>query len=63
MTSAKKTFGTRIAGDSFIDGEYDADRWFKEMKGHEMDEERGERCSMCFNAFRETAEYAAPKRL
>lgn len=47
-------------GIPFIDGDYDADRWFKEMKGHEMDEERGERCSMCFEMrFVKTAEYAA----
>ncbi|HTL46724.1 MAG TPA: epoxyqueuosine reductase QueH [Verrucomicrobiae bacterium] len=47
-------------GIPFIDADYDADRWFQEMKGHEMDPERGERCSMCFEMrFVKTAEYAS----
>lgn len=46
-------------GIPFIDADYDADRWFESMKGHEMDPERGERCSMCFEMrFVKTAEYA-----
>jgi len=46
-------------GIPFIDGDYDAERWFQEMKGHEQDPERGERCSMCFEMrFVKTAEYA-----
>lgn len=49
----------RKNGIPFVDADYDADRWFEEMKGHEMDEERGERCSMCFEMrFVKTAEYA-----
>ncbi|OGW81182.1 MAG: hypothetical protein A2Z83_04000 [Omnitrophica bacterium GWA2_52_8] len=47
-------------GIPFIDADYDADRWFSEMKGHEQDVERGERCSMCFEMrFVKTAEYAS----
>lgn len=46
-------------GIPFIDGDYDDDRWFEEMKGHENDPERGERCSMCFEMrFVKTAKYA-----
>ncbi len=42
----------------FIDADYDDKRWFEEMKGHEQDPERGERCSMCFEMrFIKTAEY------
>lgn len=45
-------------GIPFIDADYDDDRWFEEMKGHEEDPERGERCSMCFEMrFIKTAEY------
>ena len=47
-------------GIPFIDADYDDQRWFKMMKGHERDPERGERCSMCFEMrFVKTAEYAA----
>lgn len=47
------------AGIPFVDADYDAPRWFEEMKGHENDPERGERCSMCFDLrFVRTAEYA-----
>lgn len=43
----------------FVDADYDKDRWFELMKGHEQDEERGERCSMCFDMrFVKTAAYA-----
>ena len=46
-------------GIPFIDADYDADRWFETMKGHELDPERGERCGMCFEMrFVKTAEYA-----
>lgn len=46
-------------GIPFIDADYDEDRWFSLMKGHEDDPERGERCSMCFEMrFVKTAEYA-----
>ena len=46
-------------GIPFIDADYDADRWYEQMKGHEMDPERGERCGMCFEMrFVKTAEYA-----
>jgi len=47
-------------GISFVDADYDKDRWFEMMQGHENDEERGERCSMCFEMrFVRTAEYAS----
>ena len=43
----------------FIDADYDAERWFKKVEGHEQDPERGQRCSMCFEMrFVKTAEYA-----
>ncbi|MEN8152401.1 MAG: epoxyqueuosine reductase QueH [Acidobacteriota bacterium] len=29
--------------------EYDIKNWFKLIRGHEKDPERGERCSICFN--------------
>lgn len=46
-------------GIPFIDADYDPSNWYEKMKGHEMDEERGERCSMCFEMrFVKTAEYA-----
>ncbi len=46
-------------GIPFVDADYDTDRWFDITKGHENDEERGERCSMCFEMrFVKTAEYA-----
>ncbi len=44
---------------SFVDADYDPERWYDEMKGHEDDPERGERCGMCFEMrFVKTAEYA-----
>jgi predicted adenine nucleotide alpha hydrolase (AANH) superfamily ATPase len=32
----------------FIEGEYDADRWFDMTKGLEQEPERGARCEVCF---------------
>ncbi len=32
-----------------IISEYDVKEWFKLIRGHEKDPERGERCSICFN--------------
>ena len=32
----------------FLEAEYDPDRWFEAMKGHEEDPEKGERCGLCF---------------
>lgn len=50
----------RKAGIPFVDADYDADRWFEQMRGHEWDPERGERCSMCFEMrFVRTAAYAS----
>ena len=44
----------------FVDADYDSDRWYERMRGHENDSERGERCSMCFDMrFVKTAEYAS----
>jgi epoxyqueuosine reductase len=46
-------------GIPFIDADYDKDRWFELTKGHEWDEERGERCTLCFEMrFVKTAEHA-----
>lgn len=43
----------------FIEAKYDADRWFHITKGHEMDKEKGERCSLCFDIrLEKTAEFA-----
>ncbi len=43
----------------FVDADYDPDRWYNLTKSHEQDEERGERCSLCFEMrFVKTAEYA-----
>lgn len=35
-------------GLEMIEAEYDADRWFERMRGHEFDPEKGERCGLCF---------------
>ena len=32
-----------------VDAEYDVDRWFDKIEGHEMDKEKGERCNLCFD--------------
>ena len=47
-------------GVTCVDGDYDVDRWFELIQGHEKDPERGMRCSICFEMrFRKTAEYAS----
>jgi epoxyqueuosine reductase len=47
-------------GIPFVDADYDPERWYEQMKGHEDDPEKGERCSMCFEMrFVKTAEYAS----
>lgn len=47
-------------GIPFVDADYDPDRWFDGAKGHELDPERGERCTICFEMrFVATAQYAA----
>jgi predicted adenine nucleotide alpha hydrolase (AANH) superfamily ATPase len=39
--------------------DYDTNRWFQLVKGHEKDPERGERCSICFYMrLEKTFEYA-----
>ncbi|PIQ44299.1 MAG: hypothetical protein COV52_07365 [Gammaproteobacteria bacterium CG11_big_fil_rev_8_21_14_0_20_46_22] len=44
----------------FVDADYDMDNWFKRIKGLEMEPERGERCTQCFDMrFERTALYAA----
>lgn len=43
----------------FIDADYDTDNWFALTKGHELDPERGQRCTLCFEMrFVKTAAYA-----
>ncbi len=43
----------------FIDADYDTDNWFERVKGLEMEPERGERCTKCFDMrFERTALYA-----
>ena len=36
-------------GIPFVDLDYDADQWFKRIKGLEMEPERGRRCTVCFD--------------
>lgn len=46
-------------GIEFIDADYDKDNWFERVKGLEMEPERGERCTVCFDMrFERTALYA-----
>lgn len=46
-------------GIEFIDADYDTDNWFERVKGLEMEPERGERCTQCFDMrFERTALYA-----
>ena len=33
---------------SFLDGDYDTERFYAAVKGHENDPERGERCRICY---------------
>ena len=44
----------------FIDGDYDTERFYEAVKGHESDPERGERCRICYRLrLGRTAEKAA----
>jgi len=46
-------------GIEFIEGEYDPSDWFEAIKGHEDDDEGGERCSICYShRLTKTAEVA-----
>ncbi len=46
-------------GIPFIDADYDTDSWFARAKGMEMEPERGNRCTMCFDMrFERTALHA-----
>jgi len=46
-------------GIGFVDVDYDAENWYKRMKGMEFDAERGNRCTACFDMRMErTALYA-----
>ena len=43
----------------FIDADYDLDNWFESAKGLELEQERGIRCTMCFDMrFERMAMYA-----
>ena len=45
---------------SFLDGDYDTERFYAAVKGHENDPERGERCRICYRLrLGRTAEEAA----
>ena len=47
-------------GIPFVDADYDTHRWYQITEGRELDPERGERCSLCFEMrFVKTAEYAS----
>ena len=47
-------------GISVREGEYDADEFYRRVKGREKDREGGERCGICFEMrLRKTAEFAA----
>lgn len=42
-----------------VEGEYEADEFYRRVKGHEEDREGGERCGICFEMrLRKTAEFA-----
>ena len=46
-------------GISVREGEYDAEEFYRRVKGHEKDPEGGERCGICFDMrLRRTAEFA-----
>lgn len=46
-------------GISVCEGEYDAEEFYRRVKGHEKDPEGGERCGICFDMrLRRTAEFA-----
>ncbi len=46
-------------GIPFIDADYDKENWFDRVKGLEMEPERGERCTVCFDMrFERSALYA-----
>ena len=46
-------------GISVAEGEYDAEEFYRRVKGHEKDREGGERCGICFEMrLRRTAEFA-----
>ena len=46
-------------GVNFIEGQYDTDKWFELIKGHEQDPEKGERCRICYRMrMEETTKYA-----
>ncbi len=45
---------------SFVDLDYDRDKWFERTKGYELEPERGYRCTLCFDMrFERTALYAS----
>ncbi len=47
-------------GVAFVDVDYDPDRWLNYVRGHEMEKERGVRCSLCFECrLLKTAAFAA----
>jgi len=53
---------TRKLGITFIEEDYEPERWSKAVEGHEKDPERGERCGLCFKMrLTKTAEYAKQK--
>ena len=44
---------------NFIDLDYDTENWFERVKGFEMEPERGQRCTLCFDMrFERTALHA-----
>lgn len=49
-----------LRGDArVVEGEYDSQRFYELVRGHEEDPEGGERCGICFEMrLRKTAEYA-----
>ncbi len=45
---------------SFVEGKYDPENYYEEVKGHEQDPEGGDRCEICFKMrLREAARLAA----
>lgn len=54
-----KLFAEKL-GISFIDGDYLPNQWLQDVKGLELEPERGRRCSLCFTLRLEaTARYAS----
>lgn len=51
-------------GIAFFEGDYDYEYWYKSVKGHENADEKGSRCSLCFDvSLFEAARFACKKEI